>query len=349
MTSDTDAARRLLARHNPAPPDEFRDAPLDDRAEAALQDLLTTSRVPADQPTLPSRRPVRRVPALTAGLVALIVAAVTGVAGTIGIPGIGSGGSAYATTPDPLLLPDGPGKPAGPALERLAEVAADQPEPDLDGRYRYTKIRAWYLHGTSSSEGTYSELEPNLVENWSAHDGSGRSIEIDEDGRSEQTYSPGEGAPLFDAGKLSTDPEALTRQLLARDEPSGQPDNPEIPDDIEFVRSLQTLLHHQGVVRPELQAALWEALSTKGLTNYGTVTDRGGRDGIAFALDDHYEHGHTRYLLVVDPDTGRPLSSEEVAITGSEVLNVRFPAVLSYEVYLEAGTVDSTHQRPTSG
>lgn len=278
-----------------------------------------------------------------------MVAAVAGVAGTIGIPGLGSGDSAYAATPDPLLLPDGPGKPAGPALERLAEVAADQPAPDLDGRYRYTKIRAWYLNSAISSEGTHSELEPKLVENWRARDGSGRSIEIDDDGRSEHTYSAGEGAPLVDAGKLSTDPQVLTRQLLARDEPSGQPDNPGIPDDIEFVRSLQTLLHHQGVVRPELQAALWEALSTRGLTNYGTVTDRGGRDGIAFALDDHREPGHTRYLLVVDPDTGRPLSSEVVAITGSEVLNVRFPAVLSYEVYLEAGAVASTHQRPTNG
>lgn len=81
------------------------------------------------------------------------------------------------------------------------------------------------------------------------------------------------------------------------------------------------------------------------LRSYGDVTDRAGRDGVVIGFDSDDSGLPARYQLIVDPETGTPLASEEILTTDPGKLNVRVPAVIGYAVYLAGGNLENVQQR----
>jgi hypothetical protein len=65
----------------------------------------------------------------------------------------------------------------------------------------------------------------------------------------------------------------------------------------------------------------------------GAMTDREGRMGRGFAVDSDVSGLPTRYVLIVEPQSGRLLASEQVLTTRAGRLAVDVPAVISYVVF----------------
>lgn len=267
--------------------------------------------------------------------------------------------AAHAATP-PLLLPiDDSGIAAQPVLQRLATAAERQP-PLADGRYRYHRTANWYLQTTVyDAETASSVVVPAISEWWMSPDGSGVLIEakgelvdarppgpdgdrraVDElpDGDAETTtFEPGE-LSFEDTKSLPRDSAALRRVLLASNDG-------EVSEHVVLFVALQNLVEQQRL-EPDLLATFYRMLADEpDLRSFGPVTDRAGRDGIAIGFDSDYGGLPARYLLIVDPDTGTPLGSEEILTTDPGKLNVDVPAVIGYAVYLAGGNVDEPHQR----
>ncbi len=336
MKSDVHAIRELLMACDPcpAPQDEL---PLDARAEATLHRLLTTDAA-APEVVRSSARRRRLVSASVPTAAAALIALVSGV-----LPGLPSGSSADAATPSPLQLPSAPGQPAKAELLRLAAVASRQPAVTA-GRYHYLKRRAWYLNTAVAGQSVTSQLQPQTVEQWLADDGSGRIVTARDEGGTVDAHRIEKGARTPSAGTLPTDPAALAQQLLGY--PSLGQDNAGIPNGVERVERTVDLLSTDGAVPPALQAALWRVLAASQLTNHGVIIDRAGRRGVAFTVDSAYTGLLTRYMLIIDPTTGRLLDYEQVLTKTAGKLNVRVPAVIAYEIFLRAGNVGSDTVRP---
>ena len=83
-----------------------------------------------------------------------------------------------------------------------------------------------------------------------------------------------------------------------------------------------------------------------GIRYRGTVHDRAGRPGEAYTVTTNYHGLQTQYVLVVDADTGRYLGHEEVIVGDPGALDVTTPAVMSYQVQLEAADVAHPGDRP---
>lgn len=280
------------------------------------------------------------------------------VAAAVIVPG-GTGRSARAATPPLLLSVDGPGVAAPTLLEQLA-VAADRQQPLNDGRYRYHRTANWYLNTTVYDEHTAtSVVVPAVTESWTAPDESGvvreargepvgarppgadtdrRAVdELPDGGAETTTFGPSElsGPPT---SSLPRDLGALRRTLLA-DDNGGRPQH------VVLFVALEELVGQQGL-EPDLLATFYRMLAAEPeLRSFGHVTDRVGRDGVAIGFDSDYGGLPARYLLIVDPETGTPLGSEEILTTDPGKLNVEVPAVVSYTVYLAGGNVDDVQQR----
>lgn len=339
MKPDVHVVRELLAAHDPHP-SSAEDLGAGSKSEATLHRLLTapaTSRLPV----APSQRARRWAPILATATGALAILVL--VAGSL-LFGMPSRTRAYAATPSPLQLPSGAGEPAKPALLRLAEIADAQPGPPPAGRYHYVKLRAWYLNTAVDGESVRSQLQPQVVEKWVADDGASRVVTV-RDGNTDVVSSGPTGSSLSLANRLSTDPQLLARQLPGY--PQTGRDNAGIPNRVERVERAVDVLRDYGTVSPALQAALWRVLADQRLINHGTIVDRGGRRGLAFSIDSNHSGLPTRYLLIIDPKTGRLLSFEQVLTKRAGKLNVRIPSVTSYEIFVSAGRVATDTTRPT--
>lgn len=99
-------------------------------------------------------------------------------------------------------------------------------------------------------------------------------------------------------------------------------------------------LYRQHHLQPRQRAAVLSVLASIGLRYMGDVVDRAGRDGVAFGVDlDNDGPGATRYLMVIDEDTGTLLSYEEDLLApdaGSAPVAV---ATAHYVLYLASKTM----------
>jgi hypothetical protein len=150
----------------------------------------------------------------------------------------------------------------------------------------------------------------------------------------------------FEAGELSyaptsslpRDPDALREVLLAHD-------GGEVPEHVVLFVALQELVAVQQL-EPQLLATFYRMLAAEPqLRSFGHVTDRAGRDGVALGFDSDYSGLPARYQLIIDPETGTPLGSEEILTTDPGKLNVTVPAVIGYATYLAGGNVENVRQR----
>ncbi|WP_371611886.1 hypothetical protein [Streptomyces clavifer] len=87
---------------------------------------------------------------------------------------------------------------------------------------------------------------------------------------------------------------------------------------------------------PEQRAALLRVLGKKeGLTTAGEVTDRAGRQGVAYAVKGNSGSIPAEHMLIVDPENGKILAYEEIFLESSSAMKVEGPAVVNYVTFLK--------------
>lgn len=139
------------------------------------------------------------------------------------------------------------------------------------------------------------------------------------------SYGPGE-FPLVFRDEPPSDGAAMRTYLLEAVGMSGS------TDAIDLLRAVQAFLS-QRVPTAQQEAAILDALrDSDGLNVYGRVTDRLGREGIAFSAEGP---GPVRleHLLIVEPSSGEIIAAETIYHGGDPTIALPIPAVLEYLVW----------------
>lgn len=335
-------AEKELARANPVGEREIRELDLSTGEEDLLLAIVAEPRSQA----APSRPPVRigRRPALVAAAVVLL--ALTAL--VVGLPG------------------GGDDEPRGglAVLDRVAAAAAEQPAPGAALPYGYLKTRGTYVDTSFYGGEAWSNYHSEVAETWVAPDGSGR--------RRTASFVPGfvspadreawerAGKPQFlahgwgrhvgyesfgpgsfaandaygaDLSDLPTDPEELSQWLLDRTATSSNG----FPLSVRTLTLVAELLQNP-FAPPDLRASLYEAEAlVPGIENLGPARDLLGREGIAVGARSANSGAPTVYSLIVDPDTGAVLATEEKQLRAPSALpELDEPLVVSSTAYLES-------------
>ncbi|GAA3396661.1 CU044_5270 family protein [Cryptosporangium minutisporangium] len=334
-----DDLRRLFGPLDPAPAEARSAGRIDEADRDADLRTILGSGAPGAQRAVPPRgaRPTRRRAFLVGAAAAAVLAGTTPIAVKL----LGSDEAAYAATPPPLTFRQTPVAPAAPALERIAARTTSLPDDTGEGRYRHITVVGWYLDSATRGGTTTSAVVPRKTEKWLAEDGSGRSVTTtqpatfeseddrhwwsrlgEDDDRTVQTWSVGEYYGTWKQ-PAPTDPRQMTQFLRINHPVANGPAG---------VFTAVTDLCREQVLTPPQRAALLRSLATvPGLRAAGSVTDRSGRHGEAFLLDSAYSGLPTQYTVIVDPANGRLLGWEQMLTKDAGRLNVRIPAVLTYE------------------
>lgn len=312
--------------------------PLDRRALSDLAEILHGS----TSPTAPPPRVAAPSLARARWKLAVPVAAALAVLLVVVWPSFGPGdtGVAQAATPTPLTYQALPGgSDPRELLEQIAARTARLPDDTGSGPYAHLLSRGWNLFTSVDGRRVTSKVVPQLTESWISADGAGRSVTtIEEPGkrprRAEQRNDPGGLAGTRDLTSLSSDDRVLAEQLA-----QGHPDQNGPAERLVAIKDT----YGQVPVPPPVRAGLLRYLAqTPTLTATGTVTDRAGRPGVAFSLDSDYSGLPTRYTVIIDPDTGKLLATEDTLTSSAGRLNVPIPSVIGYTTYLEADYTDRT-------
>ncbi|WP_415957376.1 CU044_5270 family protein [Streptomyces sp. 021-4] len=89
-------------------------------------------------------------------------------------------------------------------------------------------------------------------------------------------------------------------------------------------------------LNPQQRAALLRVLATKSdLTTAGEVTDRSGRQGVAYSIKDLSGGIPAEHMIVVDPASGKILAYEEIFLSSSPEMHIEGPAVVNYVTFLQ--------------
>ena len=341
-----------------------RELPIDRRD--AIRRLLEDS--------VSGERAVRRRPRVRLALwPAAGLAAATAVAAAVLVVGdLGTGGGevAHAATP-PLLAGElSIGQPAEAELQALATAAATGATQLYTAAEQTVSTESWLLsvteaapaqdgapaEGRAPAEGAAATLSmggaaavtsavvPVLREQRFLADGSVHVRETHGEPRfptAEWSESDDASAgtvlldDTFPAGgiasaypdPLAADPAALREQLLTV-----------WPQATDPAAALFQALHEVNSSRPvdaSVQAAALTMLADEpGVVALGDATDRRGRAAVAFGTDSADSGLDRRYVLLVDPSTGRMLGYEEVLTGDTGALDVKAPAVTAYTVFL---------------
>ncbi|WP_300680037.1 hypothetical protein [Nocardioides sp.] len=314
-------------------------------------DLAQRRRLPRE-PRAPRSAAVRwgtRVVAVAA--VAVLVFALTQV-----LPQRGGGGPAVALTP-PMLTLSGiseadaatAGSAADGVLTTLAEHASAAAAP-ADEPVQRLEIAGWWA-STTPADGTApvaTVLLPTVSTVYVLPDGDRRAIER-------------RGTPLDRYGRVAALPDgdssAVSSDQTTPLDPSRGPDYPAtLPTTVVGMRealapaadcagmvascllsSVQDLFENY-VVPPAVTAVVWRTLATEsGITSLGETKDRRGRT--AQVLTAPSINPRQQILVLIDPDHGTYLGSENVLIKADENFGFDPPAVVSFTAVVSAQRV----------
>ncbi|WP_163541777.1 hypothetical protein [Occultella kanbiaonis] len=304
-----EGTRLWVLGHDRATPGAVAGAP----AVAGVSDLVARLQEEPVAPKVRRSHPGRRRVALVGAAVALVL----GVVGVL--PSVLPGGG--TTTPPAAALPmlaysepDGVDGPTG--LRELADQLRSATAPAESGRYffEHRQYVGYAMHEVEVSEGYWEvdRLIPIVDQSYRWYrtaDLSGGQLYL-RDGETPETHeillAPGEGAPY----------------------PSDVPDSPQSIYDAVMLNNDQhqrfpghyLIDAYNGQANALSQAdraTFLEAIALAGdVTSYGLVTDREGRDGIAFGAsrieDNEGESVEIESILILDPDTGKVLEVETV-------------------------------------
>lgn len=246
-------------------------------------------------------------------------------------------------------IANAPGVDARDALLKLSERAKTQREKVAVGTTQYRLTESWYA---SLEDGKPSELIPSRRDQWLRADGSmrireafgeplnldGRGLSITEKSEpvqvDDETYPADESGqdPQFVA-KLSGDYRTVRQALVKQ----GGCDDKYVTRPIgQCIYFQMTDIFLTYVVPPRVAAAFWRILADEpSLRSLGTVKDRAGRPGIGISLitEDHPEY---REVLIISPDTGQLLGSEEILIKDVPDISFKAPALMSFMSLLQS-------------
>jgi hypothetical protein len=336
---------RELARANPVSERGVRELDLGTGEEELLAAILAEPRAATAEPETPrpSTRVARR-PALVAAAIAIL--ALTAL--VVGLPGGGDDGSRGGLA----------------VLDRVAAAAAEQPPPAAALPYGYLKTRGTYVDTTVYGGEAWSNYHSEVAETWVAPDGSARRRTAafvpgfvspadreawERAGKptflahgwgqhvGTESFAPGSfaandafGANLSD---LPTDPEELSQWLLDRTATSSNG----FPLSVRTLTLVAELLQNP-FAPPDLRASLYEAEAlVPGIEALGPARDLLGRKGIAVGARSANSGAPTVYSLIVDPDTGAVLATEEKQLHAPSALpELDEPLVVSSTAYLES-------------
>lgn len=313
-----------------------------------------------------SSRPRRARRRLTLAAAACVVA----VLGIVVGPMIGSQSPALAATPPMLRYAQGApqdvvtggGAPAQDALLQLADTAAGRIDvaPDVVETVQRVETLNWF---TSRMVDQDDELtifnSPVHRTTWVAADGSFRADEVrgggfehsgslvlpkgvDEDEKRYRDELPAGTVETDTVAQLPREPDALRTALLDT-YPDGTCDGIAVT---RCVADQYADLAMQLVVPGAVDAAFWAALAEDdAVRSLGTVTDRQGRTGEAFAYVGRDEGGlWTVGVLIADPEDGRLIGTESVRYE-PDVLG-RKPVVDGVRVLVSSAWVDALGATP---
>jgi hypothetical protein len=262
------------------------------------------------------------------------------------------------------LRPD----PASAAvLNRVADVAAEQPDGPKDG-YRHTKSEGAHLSGVSGTPDHPDPiwaLVPESREIWIKPDGSGRIIESRGEpiwfGPADRTAWQAAGSPDLRGKPYSDTRFGPTPPGADRSVPQAGPgslyyqDIDSIPTDVGALRRLIdgraaamgsatdyerfTIvgdLLRETVAAPKVRAALYRvAAGLGGIDLIGSITDRTGRTGTAVSMTGaQSSRGLERRILIFDPQSSVLLAEEDVLLNKLDSLDAQPPIVIGYDTYL---------------
>lgn len=241
--------------------------------------------------------------------------------------------------PTPDLASPGPTDGSPITIERIAAVAAMQPEVTLpDGGFRYTRSETRYTSTTVRSQDSYTVFESTIREIWVAENGGGRlrtevgeveflserdeqaweaagRPEIRRDSVSDHRFPGGDpgGADLYfeNFDGLPADPDAMYRVVEERSRNQGITLHQQMFD------TVGSLLRETNAP-PDIRAALFRAAAKiPGVTLTENVTDPKGRPGVALSLS--YDPGGRimRNELVFDPNTSALLAESQYVMEKS--------------------------------
>lgn len=319
LTPQTPAEKQLAAADPAASMDQIR---LTAHAERDLARIMELPRDPAIPPRFrPSSGRARSV--------FTVVAAATATAATVVAVQFGTGGGvpALAATPPPLSTQHDPTRADAPAeLRRIADRVAGFPDDTGTGTTAAIETRSWSLFTRVNGKQVTSEVVPAKTSKVIHADGSSEDTSVYSfgDGSTETTHGTYQDSLSWPLRGLSSDADVLAGQLDPGHEQQGRAGR----FDALVTANLQMPLE------PATRAAMLRYLSrTQGIATVGAVTDRIGRQGVGFTVTSSYSGLPTRYLLVVDPATGKVLDYEETLTTDPGKLNVEVPAVIGYIVW----------------
>lgn len=264
----------------------------------------------ARDPDQPVRHPARSGSSRALRLVAAAAVLVLLVAGGAAIfrarsveerpPGIDAAAAPLSVRDAVSLLRNQPARTVGP------------------GEYQYTHLQVGERRDTVTPTGTQDPLFVTQDrQRWVAVDGSGREALGPESARPfNDPNSPAQdignafdvplnqprgfaGLSYAELQALSTDPSVLRQQLLAANSGASR--------DLVGLARLTGRLLEQPATPPAVRGALLEMLEQDGLRSVGDRTDRLGRRGSGFVLED----GPRRWTYIVDRATGRVLGWEQ--------------------------------------
>ncbi|GLX94378.1 hypothetical protein [Herbidospora sp. NBRC 101105] len=361
MTTEFDDVKRLMAQLDPVPATMFDGVARHPRSRALLARILA----PASEPAAASL-PTRRRALGLAGAAAL--ASVAGLVTFRSLDGVD-----VSRPPTVAMLHydlvngraelNGTPPAADAVLLKLADTADRQPVTSVPAHaaFAYVQFNAWYLNVAVAQGQAGTAVVPTVVEQWTplSRSGTARRREHRAEpvvigyGNPETAAAVTGGSPVsdevFPAGSLAG-PAAESLPLeaghLRRALLGTGPVPADVPDGYRLVRAVIDL-HSEQIVSPRLSAALWRMLAGQPLAYLGTTVDRAGRAGEAIAFEATVGLPR-RWVLIIDPTSGRLNSCEEILTTDPGKLNVTVPAVIGYTLFLRQGWVpdDRTAARP---
>ena len=286
------------------------------RKQADLERILST---PAPHPRPRSRAALPRRRLLIGA--ALATAAATAVAV---LPQFGTSGSAHAATPPPLAYVQVPDPSSGPArLERIA--AAIEHNTARPGPAGLLEYRDWSLFTRDDKGDVRSEVVAEDHTLTIAADGTATQKRRWDGDRTTRTEPAGTSTY---AGAMPTDPADLATWLRRSTPAVGTASGTD--------EAIGSILR-QRVLDPAERAALLRLIAAvPDLRFDGQVTDRAGRQGLAFSAESNGSGLPTRYTFIVDPPTGQVIGQEAMLTTTAGKLNVPVPSVISYTAYLKS-------------
>lgn len=307
----------------------------DDHAEETLQRLMRSTPAPGRPEQPAQRRQKTKGVAAIAGIGALVV----------------GGGTIFAVLPaaaEPLPPTPVDAPASGTTTEHIvAQIVAQIADQPSVPSVRQAQWSGWYLHTTVNHRKTSNAIVPKEYSvNWTQDFAGERSVK---DGapwvantslvgrilaplpslpdRSEQhsTYPPGQYRVAFRTAPPTT--ASAWREYLQRGTNSAQ-DN-----DGWYVSALSEV-HLEWTPGTAARVAMVQSLAQLDSVRYaGTAKDRKGRLGHAFVVH-HANHGLAKSsTLLISPTTGRLLAVEDVFTGDTGALQLKSPAVESYEVF----------------